>query len=124
MIIGIGIDIIEVPRVEQALARHAFRERVFTPQEQAYCEGRGRQKAQSYAARFAAKEAALKALGTGLRQGTLQEVEVIVDELGKPEVRLGGCFAERAQELGVEKIFVSLTHTRQTACAQVLLWGR
>lgn len=123
MILGIGIDIVEVERMTKALEKKGFRQRVFTAGEREYCDSRGRQRFQSYAARFAAKEAVLKALGTGLRQGTLQEVEVVSDALGKPGIVLHGGFACRATAAGVKEIHLSLTHTRYTACAQVLFWG-
>ena len=86
-------------------------------------DGRGAGRAASYAARFAAKEAFLKALGTGLRGGTLQDVEVLNDVLGKPKLVVHGFFRELAAKHGVIDIHLSLTHTRMYAAAQCLLWG-
>ena len=123
-IIGIGLDLVEVDRVAKAIERPRFLERVYTPGEIASCEGRGAGRAASYAARFAAKEAFLKALGTGLRGGTLQEIEVLNDLLGKPKLIVHGFFGELAAQHGVVDIHLSLTHTRMYAAAQCLLWGR
>ena len=123
-IIGIGLDLVEVDRVAKAIERPRFLERVYTPGEIASCEGRGAGRAASYAARFAAKEAFLKALGTGLRGGTLQEIEVLNDLLGKPKLIVHGFFGELAAQHGVVDIHLSLTHTRMYAAAQSLLWGR
>ena len=122
-IIGIGLDLVEVDRVAKAIERPRFLERVYTPGEIASCEGRGAGRAASYAARFAAKEAFLKALGTGLRGGTLQEIEVLNDLLGKPKLIVHGFFGELAAQHGVVDIHLSLTHTRMYAAAQCLLWG-
>ena len=86
MLAGIGTDIVEISRVGKALVNPRFRERVYTPAERRYCEGRGASMTASFAARFAGKEAVLKAFGTGLRGGTLQEIEILPDELGCPQV--------------------------------------
>lgn len=123
MIIGVGIDIVEISRIAAAINRNAFIDRVFTPAEQAYCDSRGAQRAASYAARFAAKEAVLKALGTGLRGGTWQNVEVTNNELGRPLVQMTGYYQNLAGELGVQEIYLSVTHARDYAAAQVVLWG-
>ena len=123
MVVGIGIDLVEIHRMKQAIERPAFIKRVFTTDEETYCIGRGRQSAASYAARFAAKEAVMKALGTGLSGGgTWQDIEVLPDELGKPVMSLKGFFGELARELGVTRIHVSLSHAQDYATAQVLLW--
>lgn len=123
MIIGIGIDIVEISRIAAAIKRTAFIDRVFTPAEQSYCESRGVQRAASYAARFAAKEAVLKALGTGLRGGTWQDMEITNDNLGRPLVQMTGYYQSLAGELGVQEIYLSVTHARDYAAAQVVLWG-
>jgi len=123
VIIGVGIDIIEIPRVEKALQLQAFIHKVFTAAEQTYCEGRGRQRTASYAARFAGKEAVLKALGTGFSGGSWQDIEIIPDEQGQPHVILRGYFAGIAEQLGVSRIHISLTHARAYAAAQAVLWG-
>lgn len=121
MIKGIGCDVIEIDRVSKAIARASFVERVYSPAEIAYCQSRGKQAAASFAARFAAKEAVLKALGTGLRGGELKEIEVWSDALGKPSIRLSGYHFELAEKLGVKQIHLSLTHGRDVAMAYVIL---
>lgn len=122
MIVGIGIDIAEPRRLEEAVGRYGrrFLERIFTPREIAYCE-RKRNKWERYAARFAAKEAAFKALGTGWRRGVRwQEAEVINQPSGKPTLELSGRARELAARLGVQSISLSLTHSEQFALAQVI----
>lgn len=124
MIIGIGMDIIEIRRIETALRRRSFCQRVFTPGEQQYCDSRGTQRPASYAARFAGKEAVLKALGVGLSGGTWQDIEILPDGKGQPCLQLSGYFAVLAQRLGVGSIYISLTHAREYAGAQVILEGK
>lgn len=121
MITGIGMDMVEVSRVEKAIRQEHFVNRVFTPAEIEYCRSRGKQAAQSFAARFAAKEAIVKAFGTGLRGGKLTDMEVLPDELGAPRARLTGYFADLAQEKGVKNIWLSLTHTREYGAAQCVM---
>lgn len=121
MIIGIGCDIIEINRVVKAVAKEAFQKRVFTAEEITYCQSRGKQAGKSFAARFAAKEAVLKALGTGLRCGALTEIEIVNDELGKPEVKLSGYHAALAQKLGIACIHISLSHSNDFAMAYVVM---
>lgn len=123
MIVGIGCDLTEIHRVKKALTIEKFASRVFSVLEQEYCEARGMQKFASYAARFAAKEALLKALGTGLRGGRLTDIEVYNDCMGKPGLRLSGYFATLAEERGVKEIYLSLSHTKELAMAQVVLEG-
>ena len=123
MLIGVGCDVIEIARVAKALERRAFVEHVYAPEEIAYCESRGKQAAASFAARFAAKEAVLKALGTGLRGGELTEIIVLNDALGKPSVQLSGYHAELAAKLGVKNIALSMSHSRATALAYVVMEG-
>ena len=123
MIVGTGIDLIEVARIAQAIERYGerFLRRVFTPAEIRYCDSR-RNRMERYAARFAAKEAASKALGTGLRRGvTWQTMEVRRELSGRPTLTFSGAAAEHAQRLGCKHISLSLTHTEQTAFAQVIL---
>ena len=120
MIIGLGTDIIEIERVRKAAGRKHFRDNVFTGIEQAYCESRGKNSAASYAARFAAKEAFFKALGTGIST-RLKEVEVVNDECGAPKIFLHGKAAALAEEMRVEKIFLSLSHSREFATAICIL---
>ena len=123
MIIGIGNDLFEIARLEQELRgdRERFRQQIFTSREIAYCETK-HYPARHYAARFAAKEALLKALAVH-GQGTfvLQEAEVANDESGQPHMVLHGSLEARAQQLSVQKIFVTLTHTRSHAAANVIL---
>ena len=121
MIVGIGCDIIEIERIARAIKSESFIRRVFTAEEAAYCQRRGQQAAASFAARFAAKEAVLKALGTGLREGSLQEIAVDNDVLGKPLVQLSGHFAMLAKQLGVKNIQISLSHSRDFAVAYVIM---
>lgn len=123
MVLGIGTDIIEIARVKKALENKAFIERVFSKTEQDYCEARGAQAAASYAARFAGKEAVMKALGTGLAGGRLLEIEIMPDEKGKPQVFLSGSFALLAAENKVEQVMISLSHCRDYATAQAILVG-
>ena len=123
MVIGIGTDLIEIARIEQSIARYGdrFLERVFTPAEMLYCR-RKKNAAESFAARFAAKEAGAKALGTGISHGiSWLELEVLREPSGKPTLALTGRAAARAQSLGVARISVSLTHSRTTALAIVLM---
>ncbi len=124
MIIGIGCDIIEVSRIEKALGKQKFAEKVFTEREIKYCAARGVQQSQSYAARYAAKEAIAKALGSGFRGGSLQEIEVINNSRGKPEIKLSGKFESFAKEKGCIKIHLSLSHVKAMAVAQVVLEGK
>lgn len=124
MIKGIGMDIVAVCRVQKAIETARFRERVYTEKERAYCESRGVQRAQSYAARFAGKEAVLKAFGTGLREGTLQDIEILPDALGCPQVALSGHFANLAKKKSIGKIWMSLSHTGEYAAAQCVMEGQ
>lgn len=120
MIIGLGTDIIEIERVRRAVAKKFFRDKVFTEIEQAYCESRGKNSAASYAARFAAKEAFFKALGTGIFT-KLTDVEVVNDEHGAPKIFLRGQAKTLSEERGVEKIFISLSHSRDFATATCII---
>ncbi len=123
MIVGTGVDIVEVPRVAAAIERFGrrFLERVFTPEEIRYCESK-RNRAERYAARFAAKEAALKALGTGWKRGVAwRDVEVGREPGGRPTLRFSGKAAEFAARLGAKHAALSLSHTAEQAIAQVIL---
>ncbi len=122
MIYGVGIDVIEVERIRRQLARgDRFKNRIFTPHEIAYCEGK-KNRAQNYAARFAAKEAFFKALGTGWSGGlAFNQVEVVNDARGKPEIRVYGKAKELIEESGVIHIQVSLTHLKDIASSIVTL---
>ena len=116
MIIGLGTDIIEIERIKKAVVKKNFLNNVFTETEQNYCESRGKNFAASYAARFAAKEAFFKALGTGIFT-QLTDVEIVNDERGAPKIFLHGKAAALSKERRVEKIFVSLSHSRDFATA-------
>lgn len=122
MIFGIGTDLIEVERVADKLEKKSgFKELVFSPDEIIYCETRTN-KYEHYAARFAAKEAFLKAIGTGWRNGTaFNEIEIYNDEEGKPEIRFHGITAKTIDDLKLGKIFVSLSHLKSMACAMVII---
>jgi holo-[acyl-carrier protein] synthase len=123
MIVGTGVDLTEVDRIEKSIARFGdkFLRRVYTPAEIAYVE-RKANKFERYAARFAAKEAGMKAIGTGWRRGvTWQDFEVANLPTGKPTLRLNGAAARFADKLGVKNIALSLTHTRQLGMAHVIL---
>jgi holo-[acyl-carrier protein] synthase len=123
VIVSIGIDIIEVARIREVLARTPrFAERVFTAAERAYCESRGAVAAQHYAARFAAKEAMLKALQTGWRGGIgWQDVEIAARESGAPFLILHGMVQELLAASGATATHLSLSHTSEHAIAQVVL---
>lgn len=126
MIISIGIDIIEVARIREVLLRSPrFRERVFTAAERAYCDSCGVVAAQHYAARFAAKEAALKALQTGWRGGIgWQDVEIGSLESGAPILTFHGLVRELFEKSGATAAHLSLSHTSEHAIAQVVLEKR
>jgi holo-[acyl-carrier protein] synthase len=125
MILGSGIDLVEVGRIQRSVERYGVRflNRIFTPAEQEYCL-RKRAAAESFAARFAAKEAAAKALGTGISSGVhWLEIEVVREPSGKPGVAFHGNAALIASGLGVARVALSLTHTATLAMASVLLEG-
>ena len=125
MIVSIGVDIVEVYRIRDTISRTPrFTERVFTPNERSYCEGRGAAAFQSYAARVAAKEAFLKALKTGWRgQITWHDVEVVSDDQGVPSLSIKGEARHLLQKLGANQIHLSISHTAEHAVAQVILEG-
>ena len=123
MIVGTGIDVIEVPRVAAAIERFGqrFLHRIFTEGEIRYCDSKAN-RIERYAARFAAKEAAMKALGTGWSRGVRwRDLEVLRQPGGRPTVAFHGKAAEFAAKLGVAHAALSLTHTKAEALAQVIL---
>src|SRR6476469_3382473 len=125
MIVGTGIDIAEVPRIAQALARHGdrFLHRVFTEGEIRYCDSKAN-RVERYAARFAAKEATMKALGTGWSRGIRwRDIEVYRQPGSRPTIRFHGKAAEFATRMGVKNIALSLSHTSEQAIASVILEG-
>ena len=122
-IVGTGIDICEVDRIRKAIERFGerFLQRVFTPSERAYCDSK-RNRAERYAARFAAKEAAMKALGTGVRRGvTWMSIEVRREPGSRPTIHFFGAAAGHAERLGMKRAALSITHTEKQAMAQVIL---
>jgi holo-[acyl-carrier protein] synthase len=122
MIVGLGIDIAEINRIEAAIRRYGdhFLRRLFTPAEIEYCEGY-RNRFERYAGRFAAKEAAMKALGTGWSRGVRWvDIEVVREASGRPTLRLSGRASEVASGLGVRHIAVTITHAGNTALAEVI----
>jgi holo-[acyl-carrier protein] synthase len=123
MVLGLGTDLIETGRVEESIKRFGerFLERIYSPGEIAYCK-RKKNAAESFAARFAAKEAGAKALGTGISRGvTWKEFEVKREASGKPSLHLSGRAAELAGAMGVRRIQLSLTHSREFAWAVVVV---
>lgn len=124
MIIGTGVDLVDVERLRAAVTRtERFAKKVFTEGEMAYCRGKAREY-EHLAGRFAAKEAMLKALGTGIeRESSLRDVEVQCDPQGRPEVVLHGATRQRAQAMGVARIHLSISHAGQFAVAMVVAEG-
>lgn len=123
MIVSIGVDIIEVYRIRETLERTPrFAERVFTAAEKAYCESKGAAAAQSYAARFAAKEAFLKALRTGWRgKITWHDMEIVNDGQGAPSLKISGEVERLLREMNVTNFHLSMSHTTDHATATVIL---
>ena len=121
MIIGIGSDMIELDRVTEKVNKDkGFREKVFSQNEIDFCESN--LKFENYAARFAAKEAFLKATGFGLLLGyDLSRIEIVNDDKGKPSIVLNGNFAELAKQNSWNKIHLSISHLKQVACAVVII---
>ena len=123
MILGIGLDLCETHRLKRAMARPAFVKRVFSPAEVSVCKGR-RDRLLCYAARFAAKEAYFKAIGTGWGNGVgWLDVEVTSDGSGPPRLLVSGGARRVARSLGVKKVHLSLTHTGDYAAAMVVIEG-
>jgi holo-[acyl-carrier protein] synthase len=123
MIVGSGIDLVEITRIQHSMDRFGarFLDRVYTAAEKAYCL-RKRNSAESFAARFAAKEAGAKALGTGISHGvSWLEIEVVREPSGRPNLKFHGRAAERAERMGVLNTALSLTHTGALAMASVVV---
>src|SRR5688572_18214734 len=125
MIVGSGIDLIEAERVRRVLEDPKiglrFRDRVYTEGEIDYCEGKGRGKYESYAGRFAAKEAVMKALGTGWgKRVGWRDIEVLPVPGGKPEMTLHNGASELARRLGIRRLSISIAHTKNHAVAYVI----
>jgi len=125
MIVGTGIDITEVPRVAESMARFGerFLRRIYTEEEIRYCDSKAN-RVERYAARFAAKEAAMKALGTGWSRGIRwRDIEVYRQPGSRPTIRFHGKASEFAARMGVTNIALSLSHTAEQAIASVILEG-
>jgi holo-[acyl-carrier protein] synthase len=123
VIVGTGVDLAEVPRIKASIERFGarFTERIYTPAEIAYVE-RKANRFERYAARFAAKEAGMKAIGTGWRHGVRwQDFEVTNLRSGKPTLRFYGVAAKFAEKLGVRNVSLSITHTKELGMAHVIL---
>ncbi len=122
MILGTGVDLCEVSRIEAAIARHGLRflDRIYTPREIAYAD-RKANRFERYAARFAAKEAGMKALGTGWHGVAWRDFEVVNLPSGRPTLHFHGRAADVAAKLGVRHVALSITHTKEQALAQVIL---
>jgi holo-[acyl-carrier protein] synthase len=123
MIVGTGVDLSEVPRIKASIERFGdrFIGRIYTPAEIAYVEGKAN-RYERYAARFAAKEAGMKALGTGWRHGvTWRDFEVINLPSGKPTLQFHGTAEQIADRMGVKNVALSLTHTKEAGMAHVIL---
>lgn len=121
-VFGIGIDVVEIGRIAASIDRHGepFLAKIFTPAEREYCDAK-KVPAQHYAARFAAKEAVSKALGTGIGgDAGLHDMEVLHDSSGAPKIRLSGAAESFAKEHGITDVQVSLTHTRHYAAANAI----
>jgi len=122
VIVGLGVDITEVARIQSAIetSGERFLRRIYTPAERAYCE-QFKNKYERFAGRFAAKEAAMKALGTGWRRGVRWiDFEVVREAGGRPTISLHGEAAKIAQQAGVQRVSLSITHTAAQALAQVI----
>lgn len=123
MILGMGTDLMEIARIRRSIQSYGdrFLNRIYTTSEQAYCAAKGNV-AESFAARFAAKEAAMKAIGTGMQGGvTWKDFEVTNEPSGRPTLRLRGAALRYADSMGVKRISISLTHSRELAFAVVIL---
>lgn len=122
MIFGIGIDVFEVKRIKSAIQQDAgFVDSIFTEEEISYCDNL-KLKFQNYAARFSAKEAFMKALGTGWRSGIrFNDIAVINDELGKPSFKINGIAKEFVLNFGITSMHLSISHTKELATAYVIL---
>ncbi|MBA7608999.1 Holo-[acyl-carrier-protein] synthase [subsurface metagenome] len=123
LIVGCGIDLVKIERIEKIIKRWGdnFIFRIFTPLEREYCEKKKGNKYQSYAGRFAAKEALLKSLGLGLRGVNWKEIEIENNELGQPIIETSGKLKNIASVKGVSKYFITISHTKDYAIAQVIL---
>ncbi|MFW5961896.1 MAG: holo-ACP synthase [bacterium] len=124
MILGIGIDMVKNSRIKSLIDKYGehFLKKIYTEAEIEYCQSK-KNAAVSFAARFAAKEAVLKALGTGMRNNSWQDIEILNNNLGKPEVNLSKKTKIKADELEVSSIFLSISHEKEYSIAQVIMEG-
>ncbi|HHU61037.1 MAG: holo-ACP synthase [Bacillota bacterium] len=118
---GCGVDLIEITRIKKALSKERFKQKIYTEFEREYLSGRS---AQSWAARFAAKEAVMKSLGRGWLQGVpFNSIEIYNNQWGQPQIRLKSPALEVAQDLGIKGFVLSLSHTKELAIAYVIALG-
>lgn len=123
-LLGVGVDLCGIARIERAIEKAHFYERVFTPEERAYLDQKGKGRAQSAAAMFAAKEAVAKALGTGFSGGVMPwNISVVHDEKGAPSAELSGAAKERLEQIGGAGVRISLSHEGYSAIAFAVIGG-
>lgn len=123
-LLGVGVDLCGIARIERAIEKTHFYERVFTPEERAYLDQKGKSRAQSAAAMFAAKEAVAKALGTGFSGGVMPwNISVVHDEKGAPGAELSGAAKERLEQMGGAGVRISLSHEGDSAIAFAVIGG-
>lgn len=123
-LLGVGVDLCGVARIERAIEKEHFYERVFTPEERAYLNQKGKGRAQSAAAMFAAKEAVAKALGTGFSGGVMPwNISVVHNEKGAPAAELTGAAKERLEQMGGADVRISLSHEGDSAIAFAVIGG-
>lgn len=123
-LLSVGVDLCGIARIERAIEKGHFYERVFTPEERAYLNQRGKGRAQSAAAMFAAKEAVAKALGTGFSGGVMPwNISVVHDEKGAPAAELSGAAKERLEQIGGAGVRISLSHEGDSAIAFAVIGG-
>lgn len=123
-LLGVGVDLCGIARIERAIEKAHFYERVFTPEERAYLDQKGKSRAQSAAAMFAAKEAVAKALGTGFSGGVMPwNISVVHDEKGAPGAELSGAAKERLEQMGGADVRISLSHEGDSAIAFAVIGG-
>ena len=123
-LLGVGVDLCGVARIERAIEKEHFYERVFTPEERAYLDRKGKSRAQSAAAMFAAKEAVAKALGTGFSGGVMPwNISVVHNEKGAPAAELTGAAKERLEQIGGAGVRISLSHEGDSAIAFAVIGG-
>lgn len=123
-LLGVGVDLCGIARIERAIEKAHFYERVFTPEERAYLDQKGKSRAQSAAAMFAAKEAVAKALGTGFSGGVMPwNISVVHDEKGAPGAELSGAAKERLEQMGGVGVRISLSHEGDSAIAFAVIGG-